>query len=152
MIKRDYLVYVLLLIIIIYAFADYRGCINNDRVHIDTIESIQVIDRPITIRDTIKVKSIKVLIKDTLINASVLPCDSSFIVISDTIVTNTHDTVNIGFNYLNDSSFFNMHFRPRKDTIVSKTITIPESKTDYNLLIGTFGIGLFLGLLAGISK
>ena len=152
MTNKDYLIFTLILMIVIYSLANYSGCIDNSNNHIDTVKSVQVIDRPVTIRDTIKIKTIKVLIKDTLINADVLPCDSSFIVISDTIVTNTHDTINIGFNHINDSSFFNMHFRPRKDTILTNTITIPESKSDYNLLIGTFGVGLFLGLLTGISK
>lgn len=140
----------LLCIIIIYS--GYNTCNDNNRHKIDTLFSYKIVENPITIRDTIKVNKVKVLYKDAYITSDSLPCDTSFIVLSDTIITNTHDTVNIGFNYINDSAFFNLHLKPAKDTIVTQTITIPHNTYDYSYLIGTFSIGLLLGILSGSSR
>jgi hypothetical protein len=133
-------------------YSGYKSCNDSRLFGIDTVESIRVIDRPVTVRDTIKVSKVKVLYNDRYIVTDSIPCDTSFIITSDTIITNTHDTVNIGFNYINDSAFFNLHLRPAKDTLVTQTITIPHNTYDYSHLIGTFSIGLLLGILAGSNK
>lgn len=50
-------------------------------------------------------------------------------------------------------AFFSLVYRPRPDSIKIETIKIPiEQPTNYGFLAGTFGFGLFLGLLAGVSK
>ena len=59
----------------------------------------------------------------------------------------------MAFNYANRKGFFSLVYRPRPDSIKIETIKIPiEQPTNYGFLAGTFGFGLFLGLLAGVSK
>jgi hypothetical protein len=152
MIQRDYYALIAVLLISIIAYSGYQSCNDVRLFGIDTVESIRLIDRPYTIRDTIRVNKVKVLYNDRYIVTDSIPCDTSFIVTSDTIITNTHDTVNIGFNYINDSAFFSLHMRPAKDTLVTQTITIPHPTYDYSHLIGTFSIGILLGILAGTSR
>ena len=121
----------------------------------DTTTQVRIVERPVYISDTIKVKSVQLKYKDYFFTDTVnIPCnDTNFIAQADSIITPTSDTINMAFNYANRKGFFSLVYRPRPDSIKIETIKIPiEQPTNYGFLAGTFGFGLFLGLLAGVSK
>lgn len=121
----------------------------------DTTTQVQIVERPVFISDTIKVKSVQLKYKDYFYTDTVnIPCnDTNFIAQADSIITPTSDTINMAFNYANRKGFFSLVYKPSPDSIKIETIKIPiEQPTNYGFLVGTFGIGLFLGILAGVSK
>lgn len=121
----------------------------------DTSTKVHIVERPVFISDTIKVKSVQLKYKDYFNTDTVnIPCnDTSFIAQADSVITSTNDTINMAFNYANRKGFFSLVYKPRPDSIKVETIEIPiEKQSNYGFIIGTFGVGLFLGLLAGVSK
>lgn len=121
----------------------------------DTTTQVQIVERPVYISDTIKVKSVQLKYKDYFYTDTVnIPCnDTNFIAQADSIITPTSDTINMAFNYANRKGFFSLVYRPRPDSIQVQTITIPvEAKQNYGFLVGTFGLGLVLGVVAGAKK
>jgi hypothetical protein len=121
----------------------------------DTTNQVQIVERPVYISDTIKVKSVQLKYKDYFYTDTVnIPCnDTNFIAQADSIITPTSDTINMAFNYANRKGFFSLVYRPRPDSIQVQTITVPvEAKQNYGFLVGTFGLGLVLGVVAGAKK
>ena len=121
----------------------------------DTSVVTKLVERPVYIKDTIKVKSIQLKYKDYFHTDTVdIPCnDTNFIAQADSVITSTNDTINMAFNYTNRRGYFSLVYRPRPDSIQVKTITVPvEEKQNYGYLVGTFGLGLVLGVLAGVKK
>jgi hypothetical protein len=121
----------------------------------DTTTQVQIVERPVYISDTIRVKSIQLKYKDYFYTDTVnIPCnDTNFIAQADSIITPTSDTINMAFNYANRKGFFSLVYRPRPDSIQVQTITVPvEAKQNYGFLVGTFGLGLVLGVVAGAKK
>lgn len=138
-----------LLIAIVFIFRE--GCnpkkIGNGKA--DTVT--QIVARAVTIRDTIRVKSVMVKYKDTayFIERPInIPCnDTAFIAQSDSVITDTKDTVNMAFTYSNGLGYFSLVLRPRPDSI--KTITVPviHERTPWEWLAPVFVIGVALGIL-----
>ena len=57
------------------------------------------------------------------------------------------------FNYTNRRGYFSLVYRPRPDSIQVQTITIPvEAKQNYGFLVGSFGLGLVLGVVSGAKR
>ncbi len=110
----------------------------------------QIVTRPVTIRDTIRIKSVMVKYKDTayFIERPVnIPCDdTAFIAQSDSVVTDTKDTVNMAFSYNNGFGHFSLVFKPRPDSIRTVTVPVVEKQTTWEWLAPVFIIGLGLGL------
>jgi hypothetical protein len=121
----------------------------------DTSVITKLVERPVYIKDTIKVKSVQLKYKDYFHTDTVdIPCnDTNFIAQADSVITSTNDTINMAFNYINRRGYFSLVYRPRPDSIQVKTITVPvEEKQNYGYLVGTFGLGLVLGVLGGVKK
>lgn len=110
----------------------------------------QIVTRPVTIRDTIRVKSVMVKYKDTayFIERPIqIPCeDTAFIAQSDSVITDTKDTVNMAFSYNNGFGHFSLVFKPRPDSIQTVTVSVVEKQTAWEWLAPVFIIGLGLGL------
>lgn len=110
----------------------------------------QIVTRPVTIRDTIRVKSVMVKYKDTayFIERPIqIPCeDTAFIAQSDSVITETKDTVNMAFSYNNGFGHFSLVFKPRPDSIQTVTVSVVEKQTTWEWLAPVFIIGLGLGL------
>jgi len=110
----------------------------------------QIVTRPVTIRDTIRVKSVMVKYKDTayFVERPIqIPCeDTAFIAQSDSVITETKDTVNMAFNYRNGFGYFSLVFKPRPDSIQTVTVPVVEKQTAWEWLAPAFIIGLGLGL------
>ncbi len=110
----------------------------------------QIVTRPVTIRDTIRVKSVMVKYKDTayFIERPIqIPCeDTAFIAQSDSVITETKDTVNMAFSYNNGFGHFSLVFKPRPDSIQTVTVSVVEKQTAWEWLAPVFIIGLGLGL------
>ena len=87
----------------------------------DTITQVQLIERPVTIRDSVHTKSVTIKTKDTIYfldKPVVIPCgDTSFIAQSDSVITATRDTINMAFAYANRKGHFSLVYRPRPDSI-----------------------------------
>lgn len=121
----------------------------------DTVTKVTIIERPVTIRDSVHTKSVTIKTKDTVyfIDKPVsIPCgDTSFVAQSDSVITATKDTINMAFAYANRKGYFSLVFKPRPDSII--TVQLPvvktESKTDWAWLLGLFGLGLGIGSYAG---
>jgi len=121
----------------------------------DTSVVTKLVERPVYIKDTIKVKSVQLKYKDYFHTDTVdIPCnDTNFIAQADSVITSTNDTINMAFNYTNRRGYFSLVYRPRPDSIQVKTITVPvEEKQNYGYLCGAFGLGLVLGVLGGARK
>lgn len=110
----------------------------------------QIVTRPVTIRDTIRVKSVMVKYKDTayFVERPIqIPCeDTAFIAQSDSVITETKDTVNMAFSYNNGFGHFSLVFKPRPDSIQTVTVPVVEKQTTWEWLAPVFIIGLGLGL------
>jgi hypothetical protein len=120
----------------------------------DTITRVEVLERPVTIRDSVHTKSVTIKTKDTIYfldKPVIIPCgDTSFIAQSDSVITATRDTINMAFAYANRKGHFSLVYRPRPDSI--KVITLPtEVKTENNWgwVVGALGVGLGLGVYYG---
>lgn len=115
----------------------------------------RIIERPVTIRDTVKVKSVAIRVRDSVyfIDKPVeVPCgDTNFIAQSDSVITNTKDTINMAFSYANRKGNFSLVFRPRPDSIMTVTVPIvqTETRTEWAWLLGLFGLGIGIGTYAG---
>jgi hypothetical protein len=120
----------------------------------DTITQVQLIERPVTIRDSVHTKSVLIKHHDTtyFIDKPIeIPCgDTSFVAQSDSVITNTRDTINMAFAYANRKGYFSLVFKPRPDSII--TVQLPvvktETKTEWAWLLGLFGLGLGIGSYA----
>lgn len=146
---------VILAVLLIIGFVSglHVGRTSQKRVT-DTITTVQLIERPVTIRDSVHTKSVTIKTKDTIYfldKPVVIPCgDTSFIAQSDSVITATRDTINMAFAYANRKGHFSLVYRPRPDSI--KVVTLPtEVVTDNNWswVIGALGIGLGLGVYYG---
>lgn len=139
-----------LLIAIVVTFREGCNRPNIRKGKADTIT--QIVARPVTIRDTIRVKSVMIKYKDTayFIERPInIPCnDTAFIAQSDSVITGTKDTVNMAFTYYNGLGHFSLVFRPRPDSI--KTITVPviHERTPWEWLAPAFILGIAIGVMA----
>ena len=151
----DKSIYIAIFILIVSSFFIGKGCQDLPVNPIKT--EYQVIPYPTYIIDTIKVKQVELKYQDKIYFDSVrIPCgDTAFTVHSDTIFVPSGDTVNLSFNYLNNSGNFGMVFKPKSDSIITKTVEIPQEKNDANNIgyfVGSFGIGAILGILVGLQR
>jgi hypothetical protein len=144
---------VAVLLIIGFVSGLHIGKTSQKRVT-DTITTVQLIERPVTIRDSVHTKSVTIKTKDTIYfldKPVIIPCgDTSFIAQSDSVITATRDTINMAFAYANRKGHFSLVYRPRPDSI--KVITLPtEVKTENNWgwVVGALGVGLGLGVYYG---
>jgi hypothetical protein len=146
---------IILAVLLIIGFVSglHVGKTSQKRVT-DTITTVQLIERPVTIRDSVHTKSVTIKTKDTIYfldKPVVIPCgDTSFIAQSDSVITATRDTINMAFAYANRKGHFSLVYRPRPDSI--KVITLPtEVKTENNWgwVVGALGVGLGLGVYYG---
>jgi hypothetical protein len=146
---------VILAVLLIIGFVSglHVGRTSQKRVT-DTITTVQLIERPVTIRDSVHTKSVTIKTKDTIYfldKPVIIPCgDTAFVAQSDSVITATQDTINMAFAYANRKGHFSLVYRPRPDSI--KVVTLPtEVVTDNNWswVIGALGIGLGLGVYYG---
>ena len=146
---------VILAVLLIIGFVSglHVGRTSQKRVT-DTITTVQLIERPVTIRDSVHTKSVTIKTKDTIYfldKPVVIPCgDTAFVAQSDSVITATRDTINMAFAYANRKGHFSLVYRPRPDSI--KVITLPtEVKTENNWgwVVGALGVGLGLGVYYG---
>jgi hypothetical protein len=146
---------IILAVLLIIGFVSglHVGRTSAQRVT-DTITQVQLIERPVTIRDSVHTKSVTIKTKDTIYfldKPVIIPCgDTSFIAQSDSVITATRDTINMAFAYANRKGHFSLVYRPRPDSI--KVITLPtEVKTENNWgwVVGALGVGLGLGVYYG---
>lgn len=146
---------VILAVLLIIGFVSelHVGRTSAKRVT-DTITQVQLIERPVTIRDSVHTKSVTIKTKDTIYfldKPVVIPCgDTAFVAQSDSVITATRDTINMAFAYANRKGHFSLVYRPRPDSI--KVITLPtEVKTENNWgwVVGALGVGLGLGVYYG---
>ena len=146
---------VILAVLLIIGFVSglHVGRTSQKRVT-DTITTVQLIERPVTIRDSVHTKSVTIKTKDTIYfldKPVVIPCgDTAFVAQSDSVIIATRDTINMAFAYANRKGHFSLVYRPRPDSI--KVITLPtEVRTENNWgwVVGALGIGLGLGVYYG---
>lgn len=146
---------VILAVILIIGFVSglHIGKTSQKRVT-DTITRVEVLERPVTIRDSVHTKSVTIKTKDTIyfLDKPVeIPCgDTAFIAQSDSVITATRDTINMAFAYANRKGHFSLVYRPRPDSI--KVITLPNevvTENNWSWVIGALGIGLGLGVYYG---
>ena len=134
-----------------------HSCNKPQHVGIKRDTVVKVIERPVTIRDSVHTKSVLIKSRDTVyyVDKPVeIPCgDTSFVAQSDSVITKTKDTVNMAFTYANRKGYFSLVFKPRPDSIVVNTIQIPviqpKIMTDLAWVVGAFGIGLGVGAYYG---
>lgn len=127
-----------------------EGC-NKPQYRVSKTDTVtKVVTRPVTIRDTVRVKSVMVKYKDTtyFVERPVkIPCgDTAFIAQSDSVITTTKDTVNMAFSYNKGYGHFSLVFKPRPDTLQTITVPVIEERTAWEWLAPAFIIGLVLGV------
>lgn len=137
-----------LLVAIVVTFR--AGC-ERQNLRKDQADTItRVVTRPVTIRDTVRVKSVMVKYKDTtyFVERPIkIPCgDTAFIAQSDSVITTTKDTVNMAFSYNKGYGHFSLVFKPRPDTLQTITVPVIEQRTAWEWLAPAFIIGLVLGV------
>jgi hypothetical protein len=146
---------VILAVLLIIGFVSglHVGRTSQKRVT-DTITRVEVLERPVTIRDSVHTKSVTIKTKDTIYfldKPVVIPCgDTAFIAQSDSVITATRDTINMAFAYANRKGHFSLVYRPRPDSI--KVVTLPTevvTENNWSWVIGALGIGLGLGVYYG---
>lgn len=123
----------------------------------DTLIKVNIVERPVYIKDTVKIKSVMWKYKDTTIFVEEdLPCnDTSFIAQADSVLLPSGDTLNMAFSYADRRGNFSLVFKPRPDSIITKTILYPvltDEPYPYGAIIGTFGLGILIGVAAALSK
>jgi hypothetical protein len=156
MMNRDFLacvMWALLMLLIGLSFG--HSCNKGSGAKSDTSIVTRIVERPVYIKDTIKVKSVQLKYKDYFHTDTLdIPCnDTNFIAQADSVITSTNDTINMAFNYTNRRGYFSLVYRPRPDSIQVQTITIPiEAKQNYGFLVGSFGLGLVLGVVSGAKR
>ena len=139
---------------ILYGITIGRGC-NKGTLQMAKPDTItRVIERPITIVDTIKTKSVLIQYKDSIyfVDKPVLiPCkDTAFIAQADSVITKTKDTINMAFNYRNGYGHFSLVFKPRPDSVQTITVPIEKQTTNYEWMPAAFLTGLLIGI--GLMK
>ena len=117
----------------------------------DTITTVQILERPVTIRDSIHTKSVTIRNRDTvyyLERPVEIPCgDTAFIAQADSVITATKDTINMAFSYANKQGYFSLVYRPRPDSIkVVQLPTVVEKETEWGWVLGALGIGIGFGV------
>jgi hypothetical protein len=146
---------VILAVLLIIGFVSglHVGRTSQKRVT-DTITQVQLIERPVTIRDSVHTKSVTIKTKDTIYfldKPVVIPCgDTAFVAQSDSVITATRDTINMAFAYANRKGHFSLVYRPRPDSI--KVITLPTqvvTENNWSWVVGALGVGLGLGVYYG---
>jgi hypothetical protein len=146
---------VILAVLLIIGFVSglHVGRTSQKRVT-DTITRVQLIERPVTIRDSVHTKSVTIKTKDTIYfldKPVVIPCgDTAFVAQSDSVITATQDTINMAFAYANRKGHFSLVYRPRPDSI--KVVTLPTevvTENNWGWVVGALGIGLGLGVYYG---
>lgn len=157
--KRDYKLIGLVLAIFLLIIAGFAGgfeLASRRASHgKDTVKIVQVIERPVTIRDSVHTKSVMIKHSDTtyFVDKPVsIPCgDTAFVAQSDSVITATKDTINMAFTYAARKGYFSLVFKPRPDSII--TVQLPvvktETKTEWAWLLGLFGLGIGIGSYAG---
>lgn len=126
-------------------------------VKLDTISKVQIVERPVFISDTIKVKSIQLKYKDYFYTDTInIPCnDTNFIAQADSIITPTNDTINMAFNYADRRGFFSLLYKPRPDSIIIRQIKTEiskvVSKTEYSWIVSALIAGIAIGVI-GTAK
>ena len=131
---------------------EWRSCsVIPQRIKIDTLHSVQIMERPVFITDTIKVKSVSWKTKDSVIFISEeIPCnDTAFVAQADSVIVPTGDTLNLAFNYQDRRGSFSLVFKPRPDTIMTREILKPietEAPFPFAAIFGALGLGTILGL------
>jgi hypothetical protein len=149
----DKMIYFAIFIIVVSTFFIGRGC--QDLPVNPTVTEYKVIPYPTYRIDTIKVKQVEIKYQDKIYFDSVhIPCgDTAFIVHSDTIFVPSGDTINMSFNYKNNLGNFGLLYKPKPDSIIVKTIQVPEqNNSNYGYFVGSFGIGAILGIIAGMAN
>jgi hypothetical protein len=146
---------VILAVLLIIGFVSglHVGRTSQKRVT-DTITRVEVLERPVTIRDSVHTKSVMIRNRDTvyfLDRPVEIPCgDTAFVAQSDSVITATRDTINMAFAYANRKGHFSLVYRPRPDSI--KVITLPTevvTENNWSWVVGALGIGLGLGVYYG---
>jgi hypothetical protein len=145
---------VILAVLLIIGFVSGMHMGKSSNRMTDTVTKVQVIERPVTIRDSVHTKSVTIKTKDTIyfLDRPVeIPCgDTAFIAQSDSVITATQDTINMAFAYANRKGHFSLVYRPRPDSI--KVVTLPTqvvTENNWSWVIGALGIGLGLGVYYG---
>lgn len=146
---------VILAVLLIIGFVSglHIGKTSQKRVT-DTITQVQIIERPVTIRDSVHTKSVMIRNRDTVyfVDKPVeIPCgDTAFIAQSDSVITATQDTINMAFAYANRKGHFSLVYKPRPDSI--KVVTLPTevvTESNWSWVVGALGLGLGLGVYYG---
>jgi hypothetical protein len=146
---------VILAVLLIIGFVSglHVGRTSSKRVT-DTITRVEVLERPVTIRDSVHTKSVTIKTKDTIYfldKPVVIPCgDTAFVAQSDSVITATRDTINMAFAYANRKGYFSLVYRPRPDSI--KVITLPTqvvTENNWGWVVGALGLGIGLGVYYG---
>lgn len=119
---------------------------------IDTVRTVQVIERPVTVRDSVHTKSIMIKTSDTVyfVDKPIsIPCgDTAFVAQSDSVITSTRDTINMAFNYAAKKGYFSLVFKPRPDSIITVQLpAVKETKTEWGWVLGALGVGFGLGAI-----
>jgi len=145
---------VILAVLLIIGFVSGLHMGKSSNRMTDTVTKVQVIERPVTIRDSVHTKSVTIKTKDTIyfLEKSIeIPCgDTAFIAQSDSVITATQDTINMAFAYANRKGHFSLVYRPRPDSI--KVVTLPTqvvTENNWSWVVGALGIGLGLGVYYG---
>ena len=145
---------VILAVLLIIGFVSGLHIGKGEKRLTDTVTKVTVIERPVTIRDSVHTKSVTIKTKDTIYfleKPIEIPCgDTAFIAQSDSVITATQDTINMAFAYANRKGHFSLVYRPRPDSI--KVVTLPtqiEKQTEWSWVVGALGIGLGLGVYYG---
>ena len=145
---------VILAVLLIIGFVSGLHIGKGEKRMTDTVTKVTVIERPVTIRDSVHTKSVTIKTKDTIYfleKPVEIPCgDTAFIAQSDSVITATQDTINMAFAYANRKGHFSLVYRPRPDSI--KVVTLPTqvvTENNWSWVIGALGIGLGLGVYYG---
>lgn len=154
----EYIAYASILVFLFFTLVEMRQCSKVPLPKIDTLTRVNIIERPVFVKDTVRVKTVSWKVRDSIIfiEHDSVPCgDTSFVAQSDSVVTSTGDTLNLSFGYHNRKGAFSVVFRPRPDSIVLREVQVPvrsEEPTPYGTYLGMFGLGLLIGVVAGLSK
>lgn len=142
-----------LAIVFIFLSIEIKQCSKPNYIERDTLTRVEIKEREVFIRDTIRIKSTAWKVRDSLIfiEGDSIPCgDTSFVAQSDSIIVPSGDTLNLAFSYFDRKGNFSLLFRPRPDSILVKEVTIPIMKEEpypYGAILGAFGIGTILGIV-----
>lgn len=145
---------------LLFWILDYTSCgvpTKTQRITTDTISQVRIVERPVYISDTIRIKSVSWRTRDSIIFVKdEVPCgDTSFIAQADSVLLPTGDTLNLAFNYWERKGSFSVVYRPRPDSIVTRTVHIPvmqETKSNLEYIFGAFGVGILVGIGAMLSN